>query len=155
VGVGKAIVAGAVAEALHRRVNSAGGGHGREAEGALDQGPRGISRAGDEAGGGVGRVEVEGADEVGGVGAGGSRGQLTRRGGGQAQEEVVRRGGGSDGGSGDEEGKAEERRSHGRESGATSGAERSGGVGKELNKATCSTSHNGLQNRRSYRIWFY
>jgi hypothetical protein len=46
-------------------------------KGALDEGPRGISRADDEeavAGGGVGRVEVEGVNEVDGVGAGGSRG---------------------------------------------------------------------------------
>jgi hypothetical protein len=40
-------------------------------KGALDEGPRGISRADDEeaiAGGGVGQVEVEGANEVDGVG---------------------------------------------------------------------------------------
>jgi hypothetical protein len=54
--VGKAIVPSAVVEVLHRRVTA---GHGREAEGALDEGPCGISRAGDEAvvvGGGFDQV---------------------------------------------------------------------------------------------------
>jgi hypothetical protein len=54
--VGKVIVPSVVVEVLHQRVAA---GHGHEAEGALNEGPRGISRTGDEvavARGGFSRV---------------------------------------------------------------------------------------------------
>lgn len=104
-GVGEAVVPGAVSEVLYRRT-TAGGGHGREAEGPLDEGPRGVIGGAGEAAaaaGGVRRVEIEGADEVDGIGAGEPRGQLTRRGGRETQE-VLHRAGGSSGGGEEEEG---------------------------------------------------
>jgi len=74
VGVGEAVVPRVVAEVLHRRAGVACVREGREADGPLDEGPRGGEGALDAGGGGgrggVGGVEVERADQVDGGGAG-------------------------------------------------------------------------------------
>lgn len=106
-GVGEPVVPGVVPEVAHRRVAAAvvSGHQRREVDRSLDEGPSRESIAAADAdaagaaGEGVAGMEVESADEVGAGGAGGLRGEGTRRGGEAEESFVLRRGSGG----GDEE----------------------------------------------------
>jgi hypothetical protein len=106
VGVGEAVIPRVVAEVLHRR-GGASVREGRDADGPLDEGPRGgegaLYAGGGEGRGRVGGVEVERVDQVDGRGAG----EPARRRGGEAEDAPIsilpRAAGGSDGGNGQEE----------------------------------------------------